>query len=294
MRNEKLISALESVISGLESGSVNYDWEKVCQCNCGLVAQAITGLQDKELYEKLLHPMIEKYHDASEGRRKLNHKKKYDPTWCQLVAEYCPLTGMPMEGIFKILYEAGMTRENIAHLENLSDKTILERAEINTESIINYKKERLEVKKRVYRDGILGFFGFKKTIIEFIDGHNDIKAGIKKYYAGSHNLLKYLKAWVEILKEEKIPTPQQRQGEGRIHRHSTPNSEPLGTTGCVDMTGNNYHKQLFINGSIRSYETREDLEAMKKEFVEAQDFEACAILRDEINRFEASQTIDKK
>lgn len=219
MKKVKLISALKTVIYNLEIGSVNYDWTKTSQCNCGLVSQAILGAGSGEL-NVLLSPVINHFNEQNPEKY-----KKGNPNWQEMVTERCPLTGEPMDVIFKMLYAAGMTREDIFHLENLSDPKILKHTNIVTKGWVQTTTKT--VTKRVNRGGLLGILGLKKTIHKQEKTQKDIY-----YYAVQENLIKYLRAWVSILEEEGItPTATDLDSsldisEEKVKSATNPSSKP--------------------------------------------------------------------
>ena len=86
---KQLILGFREAASRLRDYNVKYAWDKPCNCNCGILAQAILGLTGDQLFER------------------------YQPcgTWSSY-AEYnmrmCADTGIPHDELFKILQEAGL------------------------------------------------------------------------------------------------------------------------------------------------------------------------------------------
>jgi hypothetical protein len=179
-----LIEALTAVVTALENDTIDYDWCKTSHCNCGLVAQAVTRTGQDGLNNDYLIDIK----NALQTKKKMAKGKS--ATWTELVAEYCPLTGEPLADVFKKLYEAGMTREDIAHLEYLSDPKILAVSQVNTGE---YTQEYTTKETRV-----TGWWMFKKTIA--VSVKKEKKIG---YYQVKANLFAYLKAWITILEKEK-------------------------------------------------------------------------------------------
>ncbi len=182
--SEKKVTLLEALIAvskALENDTIDYVWSEICTCNCGLVAQAITKTSKDELYDYYLR-------DISE-RLQTKKNSKYCPTWAQMISEYCPLTGTPTIEIFKALFEAGMNREEIAHLEYLSDPAILKNARIDTDPTDEtYFKDETREK---------GWWIFKKEVTKKVKMIKEIP-----YYQNKENLLAYIKSWIDVLKRK--------------------------------------------------------------------------------------------
>lgn len=192
-KREKLIPLLKSVISALENDSIKYNWIKQCSCNCGVVAQAITGEVHDEMKEKYLN----KHLLWLAGR-------KIDQTWTNLVKEYCPITGEPIAEIFRKFYDVGITREEIVHLEYLDDKKILARTDIDVNEKKMVTKSITEVTiVEIPRSKFASiFFGKTKKEEKSITRTISVPEEKSRYYQDKKNLIKYLTAWVQILHEE--------------------------------------------------------------------------------------------
>jgi hypothetical protein len=238
MKNQKLITALSVVVKSLENNTIEYDWTQPSKCNCGLVAQAITGVGHKALFERYIHPLIEEMM-SRDAKFKEGH-----PSWQNMVGEYCPMTGMPTAEIFKVLFKAGLTRDAIGHLEYLSDLRIVAKAKISTESVTEDTiiKEKQEIVTRE------GFWGIGRKV-EFRTVNNTRKIK-KRYFESKSNLIKYLKAWIELIEESHTEKPFMNFGK-----------------------------------PISQVTTAELSEAMKAALL-VQKFEDASILRDELNRRE--------
>ena len=103
--SERLIEALRNTASNLRNGSP-YMWGHMGSCNCGHLAQQITRLTKAEIHEY-----------AMRGRG----------DWSEQVMDFCPESGLPMDLLIGQLLEAGLTTEDLSHLEKLSDPEILRR-----------------------------------------------------------------------------------------------------------------------------------------------------------------------
>jgi hypothetical protein len=101
----KLIEALLETSNQLEKG-INYQWGHMGSCNCGHLAQVITGLTKERIH-------LESMHRSGD--------------WKDQLRDYCPQSGLPMDVIIDKMIEAGFTANDLIHLERLSDSKILKK-----------------------------------------------------------------------------------------------------------------------------------------------------------------------
>ncbi len=101
--NPDLIAALRATARRLEGGAV-YRWTHMGSCNCGHLAQTLTRLPREEIHRRLL----ERAGD-----------------WGEQAREYCPASGFPMDHVLAVIFDAGLTRDDVYHLERLSDPDVL-------------------------------------------------------------------------------------------------------------------------------------------------------------------------
>ncbi len=99
----KIIDALRQTASQLESGN-RYEWGHMGSCNCGNLAQTITSFSRAE---------IQKYAIAKRG------------DWSEQLVDYCPTSGLPMDLIIQKMVDFGFSKQDLHHLEWLSDTEIL-------------------------------------------------------------------------------------------------------------------------------------------------------------------------
>lgn len=101
----KLMEALLDTATQLEKG-VNYQWGHMGSCNCGHLAQVITGLTKERIH-------LESMNRTGDWRDQLR--------------DYCPQSGLPMDVIIDKMTEAGFTTNDLIHLERLSDARVLKK-----------------------------------------------------------------------------------------------------------------------------------------------------------------------
>jgi hypothetical protein len=99
----ELIQALKNTAHKLES-STSYQWGHMGLCNCGFLAQEITRLTKEEIHRRAM----ERHGD-----------------WSEQLNDYCPTSGLPIDDLISELIAFGFTREELSHLEKLSNPDVL-------------------------------------------------------------------------------------------------------------------------------------------------------------------------
>lgn len=198
-RRENLIKSLNTAIRALENDTVDYNWSKQNQCNCGVVSQAILGLHGDEFSKKINsnnlfnHKMFENENNGGEQREK---------TWKNAVKAWCPIANKPFKTIFIELTDAGLCPDDICHLEYMENKAILDKSGIST--VVTYNKDVKVGVNYVPSTSFWGKLFGKKTEVDVYETKTFTQAD-NGYYKKKENLIKYLKGWVMILKEEREP-----------------------------------------------------------------------------------------
>lgn len=137
-KENRLLPSLKIVVNSLEKDIVHYDWHQQQSCNCGLVVQAVLNATPNEV--QMLFDYGKKY--------------SYTTNWQEAVKDNCSITGIPMNDVFKTLYDLGLRPEDIVHLEYLNNRAILEIAKIdikiasyysNKENLILYLKAWVKI-----------------------------------------------------------------------------------------------------------------------------------------------------
>jgi hypothetical protein len=103
--NPDLINALRETAQRLKAGA-RYEWGHMGRCNCGHLLQTVTAKTDYEIVKTINFELDE---------------------WTEYANDYCPGTGQRVEDLFASLSNVGFNREDVIHLENLSDKRVLNR-----------------------------------------------------------------------------------------------------------------------------------------------------------------------
>ncbi|MBH25172.1 MAG: hypothetical protein CMH57_12110 [Myxococcales bacterium] len=103
--NRSLITALRKTAWVLRT-RVTYQWGHLGACNCGHLAQTVTQLSKAEIHAAAL---------------------KRGGDWGELAVDHCPRSGLPVDYILEQLFELGLRKADIGHLEDLDDPKILAR-----------------------------------------------------------------------------------------------------------------------------------------------------------------------
>ena len=192
-RKQQLIDSLNRAIYSLKNNIVTYRWEKQGQCNCGIVLQAVLGEDRFQIQNR--------FREESKLLSLLPNNSQFqssDRTWRNIVKNTCSATGIPTDGILKMLYDKGLSPEDIVHLEYMSNNTILEKANISKTNIQEYVFVEEDIRE-IKIDTFFGkLFGLKK--IEKSEAKWEWQS--VEYYRSKENLIKYITAWKEILKED--------------------------------------------------------------------------------------------
>ncbi|MCH8556481.1 MAG: hypothetical protein LAT84_01605 [Balneolia bacterium] len=116
--NLQLINALRETARRLNNGA-DYNWCHMGRCNCGHLAQTITRMSPAEIHERAL-------------------MKAGD--WTNQTLEYCTATGYTIDHIIETMIEMGLTKDDIVHIERLSDQRVLQRIELDRRIGMDHKK----------------------------------------------------------------------------------------------------------------------------------------------------------
>ena len=101
--NPSLINAIEKTVQKLSNGAA-YQWGHMGACNCGNLAQELTQLSKAEIHQFAM----QKHGD-----------------WNEQLLDYCPTSGYPIDLMISKMLEFGLSVDDLANLERLSDPTIL-------------------------------------------------------------------------------------------------------------------------------------------------------------------------
>ncbi len=104
----ELIESLRRTAHKLKTGSP-YQWGHMGGCNCGNLAQELTKLTRDDIHRYAM----QRYGD-----------------WNEQVEDYCSTSRLPIDLIISEMLTAGLTIEDLKHLERLGDQSVLNRLPI--------------------------------------------------------------------------------------------------------------------------------------------------------------------
>jgi hypothetical protein len=213
-KKQNLINSLRLAVNALKNGTIHYSWVEQSSCNAGVVSQAVLGITREELQEKRL-PLFKALQNFNEGRKTENGLNELNLSWKNAIGVACPITGKNLPQIIIDLENAGLRREDISHLEYLSNPAILK------ESGIPKVVEKIKIQigeecvtRMVPDTSLYGKLIGKKVAKTFTSPiyKEEIKEKYsKKYYAEKENLILYLSAWIRILLGESEKFDNQKE-----------------------------------------------------------------------------------
>lgn len=114
-----VIQALRNTVRRLERSN-DYQWGHMGSCNCGFLVQEVTHLRREEIHARAMC----RYGD-----------------WSEQLNDYCPTSGLLMDDLISEMLAFGFDRDDLIHLERLSDQEILAWAKPNERNFQHNVKE---------------------------------------------------------------------------------------------------------------------------------------------------------
>lgn len=192
-KKQNLINGLKKVVHALKTDTIHYSWKHQDSCNCGVIAQVLLNKSKNDLSNSIFDNTF----FNEDEFKKYFAVKEAEFTWKNAVKVHCPITGKPMHEVFKQLFERGLSKEDIVHLEYLENPAILAKSGIKLTYIDKEEKDILKEKivtKTWYGKNKVKEVWEKKIV--------ETEKTDEKYYSRKDNLIKYLIAWIEILESE--------------------------------------------------------------------------------------------
>ncbi len=100
-----LVNALKLTAAKLSKNTTRYQWGHMGQCNVGHLVQTMTGMESVEIVKSIDCEMNE---------------------WTEHARSYCSKSGHKVEDLFDTMKQFGFGPQDVIHLENLSDRSVLE------------------------------------------------------------------------------------------------------------------------------------------------------------------------
>lgn len=198
-RKEHLIKSLETAIDALINDTVYYNWKDQCSCNAGIVSQAVLNI-DKDELESRKGELFDKIANINKN---LEEHKRLQNTWKAAIQHTCSLTGKTSPQIIKDLEEAGLSKNDMVHLEYLDNSGILANSDISTITTVEKKLMGYETKIILDKSTFLKRLRKDTKEVDVPIYVNIVKEVYpENYYMEKENLIKYLVSWTRILKNE--------------------------------------------------------------------------------------------
>lgn len=116
-----LIDALLETADRLERGAP-YQWTHQGRCNCGHLVQSLTHWTPAEIHAMALETAGE---------------------WSDKAFEACPSSGFLIDHVVSTMLAVGLSREDIRHLEYLSDPLVRQRMGVGTKDIERNRRDHV-------------------------------------------------------------------------------------------------------------------------------------------------------
>lgn len=139
----RLVLALRETAARLRLADAVYKWSHFGHCNCGHLAQTITRRSAREIYEAA----FVRTGDWGQQARDLELPDYGDRPAIDEGAfehestELCSATGSPLEQVLAEMYAVGLDRQDIDHLEDLSDGEVLRFMGASTTGLVRHARE---------------------------------------------------------------------------------------------------------------------------------------------------------
>lgn len=126
-----LVVALRETAARLARQDVQYKWSSFAHCNCGHLAQTITGLAPTELQRLAMKGEGDW---ASQARPLQFPEFDYgdrpaldEGAWEPFDVGACQATGAPLDEVLAEMYSLGLSPEDVQHLERLTSPAVRRR-----------------------------------------------------------------------------------------------------------------------------------------------------------------------
>ncbi len=146
--NPRLIGVLRATANRLSQGTA-YRWTNMGMCNCGQLAQTVTG----HSREALNRMALEKAGD-----------------WGHQAVDYCPDSGLPMDHVIGTMFDLGLTRDDLRHLEQLSDTFVLAGLPLGQRNLDKRSRDDVVTYMRLWADLLERRWLAEQAIPDRLDG----------------------------------------------------------------------------------------------------------------------------
>lgn len=146
----RLIAALRETAARLMRQDVRYQWSSFAHCNCGHLAQTITGLDPAEIQERAMRRegdwgsqardlAARRFPDFDYGDRPALDEGAWEPE----DVGACQVTGTRLDEILERMCALGLSPMDVGHLERLSSSEVRRRLGNNTEYFPHHRRDNV-------------------------------------------------------------------------------------------------------------------------------------------------------
>ena len=145
----RLIVALRQTAVRLRRRDVTYRWASFAHCNCGHLAQTITGVEPAEIQRRAMRREGDWGSQARDFERRLprfdfgDRPALDEGAWEPEDVGACLATGAPLDEILDQMVELGVSPADVGHLERLSNPEVRRRLGNNTEYFAHHQRENV-------------------------------------------------------------------------------------------------------------------------------------------------------
>ena len=155
-----LIDALRQTANRLSLASTRYQWSSFAYCNCGHLAQTLTGMTAPEIRSVRMREegdWGQQAIDRARGTARMfpdygDRPALDEGAWEPENVGACLVSGAPVDELFEQMYQAGLTPEDVAHLERLSDPNVRRRLGTNTQRFACFERANVVRYLRAWAD----------------------------------------------------------------------------------------------------------------------------------------------
>ena len=145
--SNRLVVALRETAARLRREDVTYRWASFAHCNCGHLAQTITGLGPDEIQRRAMRREGDWANQARDhafpsfdfGDRPALDEGAWEPE----NVGACQVTGAPLDEVLDQMYALGLTAEDVGRLERLSDPHVRRRLGNSTQHFAHHRRENV-------------------------------------------------------------------------------------------------------------------------------------------------------
>lgn len=146
----ELVVALRETAARLLSEKVKYQWGSFAHCNCGHLAQTITGLAPEEIQRRAMR------REGDWGAQAFDVAARHFPefdygdrpaldegAWEPEDIGACQVTGAPLDEVLGQMYAFGLSPNDVRHLERLSDPEVRRQLDTHKQHFRHHLRENV-------------------------------------------------------------------------------------------------------------------------------------------------------